>query len=532
MASGERPFTLTVVGVLFMLSSLLGAAVPDIGPFHFILQIGIGIAVIKNLVRGRRWAWMALQANAAYNTALAVMWFDVLRWGVAAPILFSLSPVVLLWRPVSRAYFSDAAKSLDGALPIFQSPTRYRKILERIERLTAERKLEKALALCRKVIEDLRSLKDLTPELRSCLGQAHLAQGRIFRQQGETWAAAQVYLTTRLYISLPAEELTFLALQLAVRKEESEKALDAYLEYLRLRRGLPASGSDDSVCVFLQGLCRIEEDATPERLASVQILCRKVLEANDGLEWAQFSLGRSLFESGDLEGALCCFETSLRLRPDRREAAYFGMLCRGSLKEAKGSREEAMGLYREAVCLAVDRPDAQYFIAKALVLECEEVEVQGAPNGAVRIAQLAAEAMGAIVTAIAQRPNYAQYHFVHGRTQSFSGDSRAAIEAYRKGISLSPREKAYHLHLAIELGRLSEYDAALEAVERALSLDRSYVDAYRVRGDLLGFTERHDLAAAEYRQAIELGPGHTLARLGLGCSLYRLGRYEEAAVEL
>ncbi len=533
MAPGDRPLALTAVGVLFMLSSLLGAIAPDISPFHFLLQIAAGIAVIKNLLRGRKWTWMVLQADAAYNTALAVTWFDALHWWVAVPVLFSLSPLVLLWRSDARAYFGVQTRVRGIAADAIPPLKKHQRTLEQIERFIADRKPAKALALCRKVIDDLADgVGNLTPELCSCLGRAYLAQGGILEQQGELWPAAQSYLAARPFLSLPAAAHSFMALQLAERKEETGQAVEVYLEYLRSRRELPASGTEDPVYAILQNLCRIEEEASSERFAAARDLCLKVLEADEGLEWAHFFLGYALFRSGDWAGALSRFETSLRLRPDRREAAYFGRLCRGALKEAKGARQEALGLYREAAALAWDRPDAHYLIAMALVSECEEAEAQDEPDAASRLARLAAEATGVIVTALSRRPTRAEYHFLHGRVRSFAGESREAVEAYRKAIDLSPKDKSYYLHLAMELGRLSDGDAALEEMERALSLDRGYADGYRVRGDLLGMAGRNDLAVAEYRQALDLSPGHNLARLGLGRALYRLGRYGEAIAEL
>ncbi len=68
--------------------------------------------------------------------------------------------------------------------------------------------------------------------------------------------------------------------------------------------------------------------------------------------------------------------------------------------------------------------------------------------------------------------------------------------------------------------------------KEALRLNPSYETAYRYYGGLLLVTGRHEQGIAAQKRSLELDPTSLLNNSGLGQTLYRVRRYDEAADQL
>jgi hypothetical protein len=79
------------------------------------------------------------------------------------------------------------------------------------------------------------------------------------------------------------------------------------------------------------------------------------------------------------------------------------------------------------------------------------------------------------------------------------------------------------------LGQLSE---AARCFEQALTLAPDDVDAWLEQGRLRSRMGRRDEALASFDAALAVDPGHVAARYERGTTLFFLGRYDEAAVDL
>ena len=156
-----------------------------------------------------------------------------------------------------------------------------------------------------------------------------------------------------------------------------------------------------------------------------------------------------------------------------------------------------------------------------------------------------------------------------GRAEALrlSGKVDAAIEVLQQLSESHAEQSAVHMALGDVLRRLSRYDEASEAYDRALSLyeapDQAQWSLFYLRGITHERMDRWDLAEADFRKALELNPdqpqvlnylGYSLVEMkikldealdmieravkerpndgyitdSLGWVLYRLGRFDEA----
>jgi tetratricopeptide (TPR) repeat protein len=103
-----------------------------------------------------------------------------------------------------------------------------------------------------------------------------------------------------------------------------------------------------------------------------------------------------------------------------------------------------------------------------------------------------------------------------------------ALEAYDKAISLDSNYKWAWYNKALALRNLEKYEDALIALNQALRLDPNYKGAYFEKGFALGELGRFEESIKAYQKGLQLYPNDKHALLSTGWALNNLGRYEEA----
>jgi tetratricopeptide (TPR) repeat protein len=109
-----------------------------------------------------------------------------------------------------------------------------------------------------------------------------------------------------------------------------------------------------------------------------------------------------------------------------------------------------------------------------------------------------------------------------------SGQPAAAIELIQRAISLNGRNPSYHANLGTALEVSERRDDAIAAYRRALDIKADYPEAHFKLGAALEAAGQHGEAAPSFRRAIECKPDYAEAHHMLGTVLAALGRTEDA----
>lgn len=126
----------------------------------------------------------------------------------------------------------------------------------------------------------------------------------------------------------------------------------------------------------------------------------------------------------------------------------------------------------------------------------------------------------------------ALYHFGLARLMAAEGDRDGALQALQKAISLDPHSVFLRLSIARLYLELEQEDQAAAAAREALARDPRAADAHLLLGSI-AFNRGNDREATEhFRRAIEIAPDEEGAWLHLGVAYARAGELEKAAETL
>ncbi len=133
--------------------------------------------------------------------------------------------------------------------------------------------------------------------------------------------------------------------------------------------------------------------------------------------------------------------------------------------------QQALPLLRTAVRLWPDHAEAHFCLALALFTEASE-QTKRAP--AQRVREEFREAVAQARQAAEQRPNHPETYLIWGLALNGLGETRAAIEALRKGIICAPGDVRLQLALGealLENGQLKEAQTHLETARQLAPRD-------------------------------------------------------------
>ena len=108
---------------------------------------------------------------------------------------------------------------------------------------------------------------------------------------------------------------------------------------------------------------------------------------------------------------------------------------------------------------------------------------------------------------------------------------RAAVATYAQAQALDPERFAWPYFRALLLGQASDYEGAVDALDRATAIDSDYVPVWMWRGQWLRELGRYDEAIEAYRRAAALG-AESVAEPGIAQIMLDTGRADEAAALL
>lgn len=110
-----------------------------------------------------------------------------------------------------------------------------------------------------------------------------------------------------------------------------------------------------------------------------------------------------------------------------------------------------------------------------------------------------------------------------------AGEPRAAIAAYRKALEAGAPAAEAHLQLGALHAGLSEYDAAVEELNRSIELRPDNADALCMLGTVMSDLRRFDDAARLFERSLALKPDLSEGHFNLGLAHFERARFDDAA---
>lgn len=139
------------------------------------------------------------------------------------------------------------------------------------------------------------------------------------------------------------------------------------------------------------------------------------------------------------------------------------------------------------------------------------------------------EAEAGYLRVLADRPEFAEAHFLLGLVYLQKDRLPDAERSLRRAIEIDPADARYHNNLGKALLALARQDEALAAFEAALERAPEFDNALAGRGAALMALDRHAEAEQDFRAILAGQPGHADARVNLGVLLITQSRNAEAA---
>jgi tetratricopeptide (TPR) repeat protein len=271
---------------------------------------------------------------------------------------------------------------------------------------------------------------------------------------------------------------------------------------------------------------------------------RLALEVDPGNSTARVEYGLLLAASGDLDGA----EKEVRAALDRRVNSSAAHEALGRILEAKGHHDQAVAQYREAIALAPQSRTAHLLLASALLGQGRDAEAEaeydqvleldpGSLEGRLGRARARLD-QGHLAPAEDDLRLVLGSHGESSRVHLYLAEALqrqevdAALDHYLRAVELglaAPERAVAHLSAGNLLAKRGDWEAAIEQLEAALTLDPALNQA---RFNLAGIHARQgrwDLAAQNYLLQLEQEPDAVAARFFLAEAELRLGRNAKAA---
>jgi type IV pilus biogenesis/stability protein PilW len=103
-----------------------------------------------------------------------------------------------------------------------------------------------------------------------------------------------------------------------------------------------------------------------------------------------------------------------------------------------------------------------------------------------------------------------------------------AIQAYQKVIELDPTYVEAYNNLGIIYQDIGDFDKAIEAYQKAIEVNPQYEKAYNNLGILLFVNERYDESIRAFQNALAINPHSIESNINLGTLFKRKGQFEKA----
>lgn len=128
----------------------------------------------------------------------------------------------------------------------------------------------------------------------------------------------------------------------------------------------------------------------------------------------------------------------------------------------------------------------------------------------------------------AREPENADAHYNFGVALDEAGQSRRAIDAYRRTVELAPDYFEAWYNLGVCFLHFEDAHRALECFEKATEAKHDFALAYFMAGSTHGILEDYAAAIRLTVKGLEFAPNHPQALFNIGNSYWKLGKTGEA----
>jgi len=373
----------------------------------------------------------------------------------------------------------------------------------------------------RAILNEVLTRQPDNPDALHLLGLVRFAQGQaeegaalLGRALGQApdFATAQGNLSVMLRMMGRAEEGIALLRRALQGKADNPVALRG-LGYALMKQGDFAGAADlllkavqldpdDPVANAGLGAARLRQQRYHEAEANL----RQALGQMPAEPEIHMNLGVALHMLGRHDEAIGSLRVALLLRPDFADA----MINLGLMLFERGRAEEAAESLRRALAAEPRRGDAHFALGQVLAAAGDEA-------GAIASLRRAMETMPDPTMAYSALTTMLTGH----RHQA------ALVDLERQMVARTPGSALARIRLGRALARAGRLDEAVEACQRAQTLDPCSIDAVATIGAVRYVQGRAGEASAAFAAVLALRPGEPVARTTLAMIQLTRGNYEE-----
>jgi tetratricopeptide (TPR) repeat protein len=342
-------------------------------------------------------------------------------------------------------------------------------------------------------------------------------------------------------------------------------------EASRLYRDVLTAHPDHADALHLLGVVALQQG---DPAAAVEWIGRAIA-VNPAAADYHANLAEAHRALGQLDQAIACCRTALRLAPDYPEAANnlgLALLGQGQLEAAReqfraavrlhpgfalawsnlgtvvrllGDPAGALEHFRRAVQLDPALADAHSNLGQLLLEQRQPHEALDHCREAVRLCPSSASAQGNLGNVLRElgrldeaRECYAeglcldpsQAMLYNNMGQALQEECRLddARAWYQRALEMAPSQARFHGNLASLLAEQESYEEANAHYQIALRLDPNYAEAHNGLGWVWHEQRRYDEAQERYRTALHLKPDFSAGHCNLGTLLEELGDFAAA----
>lgn len=394
----------------------------------------------------------------------------------------------------------------------------YTQGLTKAEKAKSENKYKQAEKIYKHLIHAYTQLKNPPPDFGQYIGQAYYELGEFDRAAKNVPGAMKNYLQALNFIRLPEPIIQLMAHEFISYNALSVQAISIYslhLANLRLQR-LP----DDRVIDYLKSVCQrsLLPDTSAENLKLIIELTTKLIGADPKLEWAHLAQGACYGRLGSVENAIRALSIAEQLLPTRSITPYY----LGVYYFQKKDLENAYQAFRRSLAIDPEQPETLYYISKTLLRSFED-------GGNTSILE---EAATCNEKACKLQPTRPDYWFTLGCVRYHQTQMELARYAFQQAANLEPKNFEYQKTFADLLQKIGDDLAAITAYKQATQISPDDLSANQNLAKLLYKTKIYVEAECVFQKVLSLKPDDDAARIGIGCSQFELGKYQDAISSL